>query len=445
MAAVAPAKPVSNITVAFAGQSACVKIPKAHASNHHDPHGLPNKATKNHGMLPTPPNSISPTLPPYKAAPFQSTPTSNPPILVDSDVELQDAEDPAELRDQPQALSSAALSGLEAHVAITPAMLAKEHLPNIILNDGPIAIRHILSCLAQTVPGFSRIPQAKARRVVVGALESKTGGGPDGDVLFEKVGWGRWDARVKGQPPRERRPSQQLGVSIPDGSGQLGISPPASAPDSYSGSHGSGAGLKIPCQRHGNPEIYSASWASRSFVSSPGLDEEMDDSDMHMAAHEADKMSLDGSSSASDDLPEMDDLDDMTDEEDWAAVGAAALRRGSFPPKYGQRRDYNYYSLSSTSRMKPTPSLRPYKSGKTQHHPYRSHQRPGHPSSLRSTSGPTPVNIPPSTSRVYTSNRTSSLPNTQGSGFSPHGVSPPEEEAAQERAAIEALVRMGSM
>src|SRR5256885_5159508 len=54
------------------------------------------------------------------------------------------------------------------------------------------------------------------------ALEGKGSGGEgagrDGDVQFEKVGWGRWDARIRGQPPRDRQPTN--------------ISPPASMPSS---------------------------------------------------------------------------------------------------------------------------------------------------------------------------------------------------------------------
>lgn len=57
-----------------------------------------------------------------------------------------------------------------------------------------------------------------------------------------------------------------------------------------------------------------------------------------MLEHEADKMSLDGlddSCSSSSPLntrqiPEY-DPGDVTDEEDWASIGAAALRQGSYP------------------------------------------------------------------------------------------------------------------
>ena len=66
-------------------------------------------------------------------------------------------------------------------------MLAKYHLPDIMLSHGPLAIRHIMGYLTTSVPGFAGIPPAKARRLVVGALEGRggEGGGVDGDVEFE--------------------------------------------------------------------------------------------------------------------------------------------------------------------------------------------------------------------------------------------------------------------
>ena len=66
------------------------------------------------------------------------------------------------------------------------------------------------------------------------------------------------------------------------------------------------------------------------------------------AETEADKMSLDDGSCSSSEAPEddailEDDLGDVTDEEDWASIGAAALRAGSFPSGGGGR----IYSVST--------------------------------------------------------------------------------------------------
>jgi hypothetical protein len=154
---------------------------------------------------------------------------------------------------------------------------------------------------------------------VVGALEGRgngaEGAGIRGDVKFEKVGWGRWDARLKGHPARNSRGHQQ--------------SPPPSIPSSYSN------GMPIAKTRgwagdHTRLHAPGSSWAADSAVFSHD-----DDMDISMLENEADKMSLDGScASSSEAAPEDemmdDDPDDVTDDEDWAAVGAAALRANSY-------------------------------------------------------------------------------------------------------------------
>jgi len=234
-----------------------------------------------------------------------------------------------------------------------------------------------------------------------------------GDVLFEKVGWGRWDARMRGQPPREGRTGQSVPGSIPEGS-HLAISPPAS----YSGSYAlsSADGLQIPGTKHNWREAFSGTrWAGDSVISS--RDEETED--MNMAEHEADKMSLDGASScAPEDVPMTDDPDDVTDEEDWARIGPEALRKPSAPYRSSagghrpNRINYNYLSISATSRMKPTPSLLSAKGIRSDKHARRH-------------------------GKARVGNAAFTL---SGFSFDSHGV-----QEAQEREAVEALLRMGSM
>ncbi|KAF2837954.1 hypothetical protein M501DRAFT_1006441 [Patellaria atrata CBS 101060] len=331
-------KPVSSIAMALAGKSGSVDIPKPREVSVHEAFAAGTASAKAHrpSALLTPPNSLSPTLPPHKVR--ADALQNPPPIQVDSDIDLQDAVEHAKLQDQPTALSSAALSGLEAGNAITPMLLAREHLPGILVQHGPMAIRHVLNLLTQTVPGFSGIPPAKARRLVVAALEQRGGGGPNGEVLFEKVGWGRWDARLRGQPAPERIKSHF--AKVPED-----MSPPASMPDSYAMSNS--GGLQIPQRPHQRRDDHAHnSWGGDSQMSA--YSEEMDD--RNMAEHEADKMSLDGdddgigaSSSASragDRRRAADlagDFDDATDEEDWAMIGAAALRQASLPVAGGGR------------------------------------------------------------------------------------------------------------
>ncbi|EEH45292.1 uncharacterized protein PADG_01442 [Paracoccidioides brasiliensis Pb18] len=334
----------SSIAMALAGKTASVEIPKPRDSGfasgrdsfvavqtRHHRHGQP-------AMLPTPPHSVSPNIYSNGFKILQSSlPESSPyasSLHADSDIDLQDAVDRAKSQDKDHhtPLVAENLSSLAGSDPISPRMLATNHLPDILLNHGPLAIRHIIGYLTASVPGFSRIPPAKARRLVVGALEGRgngngEGAGVDGDVEFEKVGWGRWEARRRNQPPRHPTSS----------GGDNPASPPGSAPSSYYHERiqlpATAPGRKI---RDGSGQ-YGSSMAGDSAVFSH--------SDFDYADHEADKMSLDGdgddrassycssSEAPEDEIPIDGDWDeaDLTDEEDWAQIGAAALRARSYP------------------------------------------------------------------------------------------------------------------
>ena len=320
----------SSIALALAGKTDSVDIPKPRKSTVWD--GKESFATvvarskptgNHHAGLPTPPNSLSPSLPPrgYKGRTVARPLTPPAVATLDSDLDLQDAVEHAKAQDKPQGALSmtrghANLADLDVAGAITPGMLAKHHLPGILLEHGPLAIRHVMGFLTTSVPGFSGILPAKARRLVVGALESRGEDGSlaglEGDVIFEKVGWGRWDARRKGQLPRDRRAEQHSnGLQIPGSNSRQSHGP--------GGFSNSGIG---PASSHDSEMEY-------------------DNPDIDMLEHEADKMSLDGAGSSSDPpnhvpMP-IDDIGDVTDEEDWASIGAAALRQASFPLTGGSR------------------------------------------------------------------------------------------------------------
>ena len=294
--------------------------------------------------LPTPPNSISPSLPPqiYKDRAPNGPPTPPAAIHVDSDIDLEDAVEHAKAQVCPQrGLTARRLQSLESPDAvgdITPTMLAKHHLPGILLDNGPLAIRHVMGYLTTSVPGFSGIPPAKARRLVVGALEGRgidgQQGGLNEDVIFEKVGWGRWDARKRGRPSRAHHAAPPMGLQIPSSHKH---------PDRT---------RTLPFGSHPSDNLY---------------DTPMDDTSM--PEHEADKMSLDGDICVSPPPASytlaLDDVDDITDEEDWASIGAAALRQGSCPLTGGilsthRRRHQPYVEPKSRGRgitKKPSSSL----------------------------------------------------------------------------------------
>ena len=201
-----------------------------------------------------------------------------------------------------------------ADSAITPSLLATHYLPGILLMYGPLAIRHLTAYLTASIPGFSDIPPAKQRRLIVGALEGRGGssgtgetsgalaaGGVNRDVIFEKVGWGRWDARKNGDPPCEivsRGPNQGVpGISLLP----PGTEPVAMSPDVQPRAGDSGVFLQVDDDR------------SRRSLPSPG--------------EEADKMSLDEDNASLPGSETSEDEDtDMTEEEDWATMGAAMLR-----------------------------------------------------------------------------------------------------------------------
>ncbi|PYH43264.1 uncharacterized protein BP01DRAFT_106663 [Aspergillus saccharolyticus JOP 1030-1] len=305
----------SSIAMALAaGKTASVDIPKPRpgfpmAGRDSTHPGAP-------ALLPTPPNSISPTLPPQG---FRRGDVDQPgysPLAsshVDSDVDLGDASG-----------ISLAAHELDSTGAITPGMLAKCHLPEIMLQHGPLAIRHLMGYLTSSVPGFSGIPPAKARRLVVAALEGRgcdeKSAMSQSNVIFEKVGWGRWDARRHGEPLRSDPQRQHM-------------SPPSSPSDTFSQ-----RGMQIPITKRDNLQPYGTSVAGDSAVFSYSTEMEFGRPDVSMLEDEADKMSLDGhdreycsSSEAPDDEMPIEDWgeEDVTDEEDWAQIGADALRARS--------------------------------------------------------------------------------------------------------------------
>lgn len=314
----------SSIAMALAGRTESVKIPKPQDNFWSGKESFAAVAAKslpakkNTGGLPTPPNSLSPSLPPqtYHGRVSSGPLTPPAPNHLDSDIDLEDAVEHAKAQDSPHRGLTARgldkLADLDAVGNITPALLAKHHLPGILLENGPLAIRHVMGYLTTSVPGFSGIPPAKARRLVVGALEGRGSdgqqGGIDGSVLFEKVGWGRWDARRRGQSARDAREPQ------PQGSHPQGI-------------------LRIPVT---STRQDRGRGMATSHESDQDYDMRIDDASM--LEHEADKMSLDDDCSsygAAAHKGALDDDLDVTDEEDWASIGAAALRQGSFPRSGG--------------------------------------------------------------------------------------------------------------
>lgn len=372
--AMAPASPAQSIA-----------IPKGR-----DFHSVASKSGIARGLaLLTPPNSISPTMPAHGS---HHPVTSAPLLNIEEEMSLEDGE-VAQGTTPPQEsvpagglpLSKGALSGLDASAAITPAMLAKDYLPGIMLGNGPTAIRVVIGELNHSVPGFSRIPPAKARRLVVAALESRAGGGPEGNIAFSKTGWGRWDAHLKGSSRDSAVGSFNEGRFSPSRSERSIFAM------SYQDSALGMSGPPKPLRDHSG-----ASWTNSG---SHREEDELDHMDMDVPEEEADKMSLDG------DLPteSESDSDSATDEEDWSVPGPVALRKASLPTPGMPRQNYQSLSVPMAMRRPSQAWSRRY-SGMTER-------------SMHSTSVPR------------------------------HSVDPmsPAHQTPEERAAIEALLQLGSM
>lgn len=143
-----------------------------------------------------------------------------------------------------------------------------------------------------------------------------------------------------------------------------------------------------------------------------------------MPEHEADKMSLDGlddfcSSSSPPNTRHSPDYDtgDVTDEEDWAAIGAAALRQSSYPFSGG---------LIPTNHQRHAQRFDPKSRGRG------AVGRPPPATAAKST---------PTTNKIMYNNKQQQQAAHALMGFSPML----EASDAQDREAVEALLKLSSV
>lgn len=88
----------------------------------------------------------------------------------------------------PKPISTSSPAGLAAAQMVTPGKLSR-----LLLEKGPLAIRHITQTLGNEIPSFKDLSSSKQRRLIMSAME---GGDREGCVVFEKIGWGQWSAKV---------------------------------------------------------------------------------------------------------------------------------------------------------------------------------------------------------------------------------------------------------
>ncbi|KAG7822877.1 hypothetical protein KL909_003480 [Ogataea angusta] len=84
-------------------------------------------------------------------------------------------------------ISTSSPEGIAAASQITPNRIA-----NILLKEGPLPIRHLTAHLVSQIPAFGHLSLSKQRRLIMAALEM---GDLQTGCVFEKIGWGQWEAR----------------------------------------------------------------------------------------------------------------------------------------------------------------------------------------------------------------------------------------------------------
>lgn len=84
-------------------------------------------------------------------------------------------------------ISTSSPAGLAAAQMVTPGKLS-----SLLLEKGPLAIRHITQALSSEIPSFKDLSSSKQRRLIMSAMEI---GDQEHSVVFEKIGWGQWNAR----------------------------------------------------------------------------------------------------------------------------------------------------------------------------------------------------------------------------------------------------------
>ncbi|KAI0995519.1 hypothetical protein K3495_g12659 [Podosphaera aphanis] len=274
--------------------------------------------------LPTPPNSVSTSLPKFGSNSYETS-------SITAQLALEGLEPYVNIRNHCSSSRKVRndddrdrSSRSDAIRDITPALLAQHHLPNILLEHGPLAICHIMGFLTIDVPGFSRIPPTKARRLVVSALKARSstdnGGASNDGVIFEKVGRGRWEAKSKG-----------CASTYPSGN-QQPLSLITSALSLENLVKADKEQRRLDRTRLNTPSSIQTD-DSNLLQYDDEVDVHIDD--VAMMRNDTDKMSIDGDevcsfSESEDDGIMSDEFADMTDDEDWAALGAAALRAASY-------------------------------------------------------------------------------------------------------------------
>ncbi|SCU93945.1 LADA_0G05688g1_1 [Lachancea dasiensis] len=118
------------------------------------------------------------------------------------DEQVKNKKSPPVVPAEDQAVKSSSSHGTTTGNAAHPQNVPPERVSELLLQEGPLAIRFITKALCIQLPGFGELSASKQRRLIMGALE--TGDRKNG-VVFAKIGWGQWSAKKVDSPDKFER------------------------------------------------------------------------------------------------------------------------------------------------------------------------------------------------------------------------------------------------
>lgn len=253
----------------------------------------------------------------------------------------------------PNSTTSSLLKSVRGHPIN---IISRSLVAEILLSQGPLAIRHLTAQLCLSSSVFAEMSLGKQRRVIVHILESPPASSDEEEFMFEKVGWGRWAASRHGLENNNESkamarllqygmPSSCIGKVASSSSSSLPRIPisPGLLPvddidngrfyamesslrnNSISNTQG---GIRIQNEnprRRGSSVVTTTNFSSfeGDLIFSSSFDDQDNDIDILRRGNKMEDVDME------DDVDLDIDYKNDTDEEDWRSVGAESLRKGN--------------------------------------------------------------------------------------------------------------------
>lgn len=135
----------------------------------------------------TSPDSLAPTSPFSNYSNLSTSSISNHSTNVSPNFTTTTHKEKKSAQKHQTQLSTSSPAGIAVASKVTP-----ERLAHLLLETGPLAIRHITSNLAKQIQGFEKLSLSKQRRLIMSSLDQ---GFEEESIIFEKIGWGQWSAK----------------------------------------------------------------------------------------------------------------------------------------------------------------------------------------------------------------------------------------------------------